>query len=382
MRWNLKKWNDEVETSNKIVPDWRILREYIDNLKNEEIKNTIKILYLFHLTVGELAKNYADDDGLRGTDIFETVINGESALAIKIRTNNRGQKIRQVVIPLNPKYEPWSQDVLNYCENISNNLVYPNVHRVLEQEISVNLFLNYIWFAPKYREKKSKKVNDKKVSSTNLIDVREWELALCHNFTENDFDNFLGKEYHTDYNTYFYKLINKNDYYFYDDIVKAIELKEMIFCPKHEEKYDMKMFMEVAKQLKRKLITQLNPVELNLNKYNGKEYTNYKGHKETDEHSIIKKNMHDYLIENYNSTPDDVKFEFSNLDVVDLKNKIILECGNSNPVKILDGFNNMLEGVTDMKEFWIVQFIDSEGINMCYKFIKNEGLNFKQTILR
>ena len=77
--------------------------------------------------------------------------------------------------------------------------MYPNVHRVLEQEISVNLFLNYIWFAPKYREKKSKKVNDKKVSSTNLIDVREWELALCHNFTENDFDNFLGKEYRKSY---------------------------------------------------------------------------------------------------------------------------------------------------------------------------------------
>jgi hypothetical protein len=381
MRRLIKKWSDEQESLNKIIPDWRMVREYIDKIKDEEIKNSLKILYLFHLSVSELAKENSKDEGLKGIDVNETIVNGEPALALKIRTNNRGQKIRHVFIPLNPKYEPWSKDILNYCENISNDLVYHKVDRVLEDEFLVNIFLNFNWYAPRYREKISKYADEKKFTSKNLIDLRDWELALCHNFTQNDFDNFLGKEYHTDYSTYFNKLINKNDYYIYEDIINAIKLRELVFCPKHEDKWDMKEFMDVVKKIKRKLITQTGPFELKIKKDNINEYKNYKGHRETDEHTILKKNMFDYLIEKYKSNINDIKFELSSFDVVDLKNKIIVECGNSNPVKLLDGFNDVLEGVIGMKEFWVVQFLNPEGSNICYKFIKNEFMNFKQNIL-
>jgi hypothetical protein len=382
MPWQLRKWNDEVDNPIKILPNWEMIREYIDKLTDEEIKNALKILYLFGLSIGELAKRDAQDDGLRGTDVTETIVNGEPALTIKIRTSNRGQKKRQVVVPLNSKYEPWSKDILNYCENLSSELVYPNVKRVLEQQIIVNAFRNFVWFAPLYKGKISENTDRVRFTSTNLRDLREWELGLGHNFNQYDFNTFFGKEFNLNYSMYFDKLLRKNDFYLYDDFVKAVELKEAIFVPQHQEQYFIKELMEITKKIKRKYIILTGPFKLNIMKETLAEYKSYKGGRgESFEHEILKKSIAKYLVTNNNSKFENISWELANLDVVDSQNKIIVECGHSNPVKLLDGFNDALEGVKDIKEFWVLQFSDSEGINMCYKFIKNDNLFLKQSVL-
>jgi hypothetical protein len=278
--------------------------------------------------------------------------------------------MRKVASPLNTKYEPWAKDILDYCENLSDNPIYHNVSRMLQNDAKVNCFKNFIWHVPIYSGKTTNKEDDS-FKLSHLNDIREWELGLCHNFNISDFNNFLGKELETDY-SYFNKLLNKNDYYLYDDYKKAVELKEEVFVPEHNERYYIKEFIEIVKKMKRKYITRTGPIKLNLMSEVLTEYKSYKGKGEGNEHGILKKSIGKYLVTNYNSNIDDITFELANLDVVDPKKGIIVECGHINPVKLLDGFNDALEGVTNINEFWVLHFRDNQNMNTCFKFTKNK----------
>ncbi len=389
-----KKRNFEQEIPIKTIPDWNDIRGYIDKIPDSkstnELKNSLKILYIFSLMPNELVRKSTEKESLRGTDLVETTIEGEQALILNIPTSKRGGKIRKTAIPLNPKYEPWAKDILNYCENLSDDYIYHKVFRELQVDVKLNCFLNYEWYAPLYRGKSEEAQshattkNEKlKMSLRTLQSIREWELCLCHGFDKYDFMNFYGREFGADYNEYFEKLLHKNDYYFKDDFLKAVELYETVFCPSHWDVYDYKDYMEVVKKLKRKQIIQSPLVEINLaDNVDRSKYKYFKGQGESKDHTELKIGFGDYLVNQYGSTPEQISYETSNLDVVDYKNKIIVECGHTSPAKLLDSFNDVLTGITNVNEFWVAQFCHKKGVSKCHKFIKPKHLLIDNSMLK
>ena len=353
-------------TSQKIIPDWNLIREIIDKIDDPEIRITLQICYLFGTRLQELVRGQTRQEPIIGNDFSEASISGEDALVLEIPTARRGWKSRAVAIPLSSRYEPWAKDILHYSEEKADEPIYPKVTRVLQVYVK-NTFSYLEWPTPGYKKKKEKRINRVDVTLKHLPEIREWELGLCHNFTNYDFKNFFGKEYDPDYSVYFQKLLRKSDYYNREDVIKAIEMKNIIFNPSSNEKYYYKEYMDIVKNIKRKFISQEKPMEMKIDpklllmhSYSGSE---------SKEHRVLKSNAKKCL-ESYSNN---ISFEEANLDVVDLKNGIIIECGHTSARKLLDCFNEVYEDIIKINEFWILQFYDSDYISSCFKFIKSKS---------
>jgi len=88
----------------------------------------------------------------------------------------------------------------------------------------------------------------------------------------------------------------------------------------------------------------------------------------SDPHKILMINAREIM----KSKKDDVVFERSNIDVTDTEKKIVVECGLTSARKLLGTFNNKIEGIEDIKEFWILQSYDKNNRSNLYKFKKNK----------
>jgi len=351
----------------KIIPDWTEIRKRIDGIGVPEIKNILQISYLFGTGLQELVRGRTQQEPIKVNDFSETTIAGEEALVLEIPTARRGWKPRKVAIPLNPKYEPWTKDVLYFSEEKGEEPIYPKVSRVLQNKIKG--FFKYLeWPTPGYKKKKEKKINKVDVTMKHLPEIREWELGLCHNFTDYDFRNFFGKEYDSSYEVYFNKLLKKSNFYFTEDVVNAIELKNVVFNPPSNEKYYYKEYMNIIKKIKRKFIIQEEPRTIIIDP---SITTNLPSSgTESKEHKILKANTSKLFTSPFNN----ISFEEVNLDVVDIDNGVVIECGHTSPRKLLDSFNGVFKNIKEINEFIILQFYDETDYNSFYfKFIKSKS---------
>lgn len=343
-----------------------MIRETIDKIEDPEIRTTLQVCYLFGTRLQELVRGQTRREPITGNDFSETSIAGEDALILEIPTARRGWKPRTVAIPLSSRYEPWAKDILHYSEKKAEEPIYPKVTRVL-QIYAKNTFSYLIWPTPGYKKKKEKRINRADVTLKHLPEIREWELGLCHNFTDYDFKNYFGREYDSDYRVYFQKLLRKSDYYYREDVINAIEMKNVFFNPSSNEKYYYNEYMDIVKKIKRKFILQEEPIELKIDPT--LLLTHSSSGSESKEHRILKSNAKKCL----ELHSDNISFEEANLDVVDLKNGVIIECGHTSARKLLDGFNEVYKDIIKIYEFWILQFYDSDYISSCYKFIKSKS---------
>ena len=347
----------------KIIPDWKTVRDIIDKIDDIESKNTLRVSYLFGTSIQELVRGQTRKITIRGNDFFTEPIEGEEALILKIPTARRGYKPRYVAVPLNPKCEPWSEKILSYSEEKANNYFYKKVNREIQYDIQRKYFLDYEWPPTWYEGKKNMHIGRIPFRHKHLSEIREWELGLCHNFTEFDCKHFFGKYYNSDYDVYFKKLLNKPDYYEKEDIINSIILKNRVFSSARN-RYDYKVFMKIQKMIKRNYVEQLPSINLDIDstidlssipKLSGKH------------HRILQANIKKCLERN----SDQVVCEDSNIDVVDLINGKVVECGHTEASKLLDSFNGVFSGIGDIKEFWILTFYDeSDNTSVCHKFIK------------
>lgn len=351
-------------SSQKIIPDWNAVREIINKIDDIESKNILRVSYLFGASLQELVRGQTRKVTVKGNDFFTKSIEGEEALILRIPTARRGWKPRYVAVPLNPKCEPWSEILLRYSEEKANQRLYKVVNRVLQDGIKKQYFIHYEWPPIRYDKKKIKYINRTSVTYKHLSEIREWELGLCHNFNEFDFKHFFGKFYNSDYNVYFKKLLNKSDFYDSDDIINAIEMKNVIFSPR--DKYFYKVYMDIQKMIKRNYISRKSPIKLNINTDIDYSFIKRKAGKK---HKILQANIKKYLEKNSNQ----VFCEDSNLDVLDIINGIVVECGHTEGGKLIDSFNEVFLGIENIKQFWVLQFYDDlENISSCYKFIKTK----------
>lgn len=355
----------------KPIPYWMDIRNEINEIPDYEEKMTLKITYLFGTSIDEIIRETSKDKTITGNDFYVASINDEDALLLEISTIRQGRNKRIIAIPLNPKYELWTQEILDYTEEISTNMIYRNVFRQLQNKIMTDYFNKFEWSSPMYDTKTEKDKTRVNVTHRILPLIREWELSLCHNFNEYDFKNYFGETFNPDYNVYFNKLLNKSNYYNVHDVSKAIELKYGIFNPSNIEKYFYKEYLEVIKMIKRKFIKRydiemmkINP-NLSLAKTKGG-----KGGK--DKHYILKSNaIHELKKKNSNEISD----EIANLDVVDFKNGIVVECGKTSVRKMLDSFNGVYDEIKNVNQYWVLQLYDSDYMSSCYKFEKTEHYN-------
>jgi len=350
-------------TIKKIIPDWKIIRKTIDKIDDKESKNILRVSYVFGTSIQELVRGRTRKVTITGNDFFTESIGDEEALILKIPTARRGFKPRYVAAPLNPKCEPWSEKILSYSEEKGNNYFYKKVNREIQYDIQRNFFVNYEWPSTWYEGKKNMHLIRIPFRHKHLSEIREWELGLCHNFTEFDCKHFFGKYYDSDYNVYFKKILNKTDYYDTEDIINSIILKNRIFS-QSRNRYDYKVFMKIQKMIKRNYIEKLPSIKLDIDtsidlssipKVSGKH------------HRILQANIKKCLERN----SDQVVCEDSNIDVIDLINGKVVECGHTEASKLLDIFNGVFSGIGDIKEFWVLSFYDEfDKTSACYKFIK------------
>ena len=349
----------------KIIPDWNKIREIIEKIDDPEIRITLQICYLFGTRLQELVRGQIRREPIKGNDFSETTIDGEDALVLQIPTARRGWKPRPVAIPLSSKYESWAKDILHYSEEKGEEPIYPKVTRVLQIYIK-DKFSNLEWATSGYKMKKEMMINRVAVTLKHLPEIREWELGLCHNFTDYDFKNYFGREYDPDYRVYFQKLLRKSDYYQIEDVIKAVELKNVVFNPSSFEKYHYKEYMHIIKKIKRNFIIKKDVIKLKINPN-----VDYKeiGGKGSKEHRILQYNIKKQL----ERTSNNVSYEEANLDVVDIENGVVVECGHTNASKLMDSFSDIYKDIVKINEFWILQFYDSEYNSFCYKFIKSKS---------
>jgi len=348
------------------IPTPNVIRRIIDN-SSDKYRDLMRISYLFGLEVSEMLPNKKIERGFfYGNDFSEVSIDGEDALLLKVPTIRQGGKPRTIAIPLNQKYEPWSKIILKLSEERANELLFDIVLRVFQEHVE-KLFKQFKWIVPgKIRTTKELGTywdpsHYTSFTSHNLIEMREYELGLCHNFNDLDFGIYFGTEYSSDYRPYFNKLLSKTDIYDNKDINEAIKLKNMVFNPREKEKYRFKEYLSIYKKIKRKIIIKMPdktiPIDINIKPARKRS--------DSKRHQILKANVEQIIRKDKKMT---CTFETDNFDVYAEQGGIVVECGQTDGRKLLDSIENVFTNIKNINEFWVLDFYDHEKNSMLSKF--------------
>lgn len=348
---------------NELLPiaNYSTIRDKIDDLEeNSEIQNVLQVSYLFGIRVQEIV----DDNPILGNDFHEETIEKEEALVAEIPTAHRGWKPRYVAVPLNPKYEPWSRNILDWSEMRYGKSLSKWKAMKSVQRYCFEIFKGLYW--PMGGNKKGKYHNEPKLTTvTHRIfrEIRACELSFCNRFSQFDITNYLGLHTPTDYKQYFNKLYNKTDIYSKKDIIESIILKNMIFQPRSRAFFDFRTYMNIQKMIKKGIIKHTNE-KLNINtKIDRPPPVST----ESPSHRIMKANIMKIL---RGLGSNNTSYENVNIDVVSQDFGIAVECGASDGVKLLDFFNGAFRDLKNLKEFWVATFYTEKGISNLHKFIR------------
>jgi hypothetical protein len=97
------------------VPEPKELRGIIEGVSRRKIRNALKFQYLTASRISEVCGKWA----ITGRSFETTIWKGEEnpVLLFKIKSKTMKEIPRSVALPLDPKYEPWTNDLLIYCLN-------------------------------------------------------------------------------------------------------------------------------------------------------------------------------------------------------------------------------------------------------------------------
>ena len=118
------------------LPNVSTIRERIQTTPKKEAKFCLMSAYLFCARISEvigythpsdLAKTKAR--GPTGNDVklstYELGPVKEQVVVFTVHTAKRGGKKRNVALPLDPKYEPWTEPLYDYFQEFGNDSVFP-----------------------------------------------------------------------------------------------------------------------------------------------------------------------------------------------------------------------------------------------------------------
>lgn len=109
-------------------------RSRIAEVNNEPVRFSLMAVYLWAARVCEVVAVASGSDtttpyGPRGTDVSEVTFdsNGtlQKAAIFQLKTAKRKGKEKFIALPLDPKYEPWAQPLLDYFKAKGNEPVFP-----------------------------------------------------------------------------------------------------------------------------------------------------------------------------------------------------------------------------------------------------------------
>lgn len=126
------------------LPSVNVVRERIEQVRREDIKVCLMAGYLFAARISELVGRKCPSDkgttarGPKGTsaitDLFELGPIREEAVIFKIATAKRGGIERNIALPVNEEYEPWSQTIYDYFQKFGKNHVFPVTRQKVWQD--------------------------------------------------------------------------------------------------------------------------------------------------------------------------------------------------------------------------------------------------------
>ncbi len=118
------------------LPSVKTVRKRIEQAYPEEAKYCFMAGYLFCARISEIVgRTYPSDlqktlaRGPKGsevrTDVFEQGDLKEEVAIFLVSTAKRGGLVRKIALPLNRKYEPFTEQLLEYFRERKNRLVFP-----------------------------------------------------------------------------------------------------------------------------------------------------------------------------------------------------------------------------------------------------------------
>lgn len=101
--------------------DWDVtdIKEIPQNHDSEQYRLGFKFQLLAAGRISEMCGKYAP----KGTDALTVELEEQPAILFVVKTAKRKGKLRACALPLDPKYEPWGQSLLECFEEAGNN--YP-----------------------------------------------------------------------------------------------------------------------------------------------------------------------------------------------------------------------------------------------------------------
>ena len=224
------------------LPEVETVRKRIYAAANEEAKYCLMAAYLFCARASEIigttnnydvAHNLTVARGPTGQDvklkIFEFGDVKTEAAIFTVRTAKREGKIRKIALPLEKKFEPWTEPLYNYYLEHGNNKVFPFT-RQKAWNYAQETFSGLSYPIEKYNLYDSEDPKPKPVKAHNkpfrthaLRHLRATELIETFGFTGFDLSVYGGwtlrsmvgvgssmsRYAHLDWRRYFPKLLRK-----------------------------------------------------------------------------------------------------------------------------------------------------------------------------
>lgn len=118
-------------TENLKLPEFQTIRERIENAKDEEAKFCFMAEYLFCARISEIIGRKSPSDvtttarGITGNDARQTVFKFQNKyhdiVVFTVRTAKRHGKEREIALPLEKGYEPFTEQLFNYVQQFGKN---------------------------------------------------------------------------------------------------------------------------------------------------------------------------------------------------------------------------------------------------------------------
>jgi hypothetical protein len=119
----------------------RETRARIARVEPKEVRYGLMASYLWAARASEVVGVASATDtttpyGPRGSDAYQDAYKppGEPPVPVavfRIKTAKRGGFERYIALPLEPKYEPWAKELLDYCRSKGSKLVFPYTRQTL-----------------------------------------------------------------------------------------------------------------------------------------------------------------------------------------------------------------------------------------------------------
>ena len=224
------------------LPEVEIVRKRIEAAQKKEAKFSLMAAYLFCARASEIIGDTNNYDvshnqtlarGPTGQDVkIETFDLGDittEAAIFTVRTAKRDGKIRKIALPLEKKYEPWTEQLYKYFVAHGNDKVFPFTRQKawnFAQETFSGLrypIEKYNLYEPKNPKSKPVKSHMKPFRTHALRHLRATELIETFGFTGFDLSVYGGwtlrsmvgvgsamsRYAHLDWRRYFPKLLKK-----------------------------------------------------------------------------------------------------------------------------------------------------------------------------